>query len=58
LFSYGIGSLAVTSQWATQQSCSNFYADASSTIYGSFPVQTTITGTPTLRYSMTLEKLQ
>ena len=48
---------SVTTQWAVYQGCVNFYADAGQPIKWAMS-GTAVAGTPSVRYSLTLEQLQ
>ncbi len=55
--SINTGNLLTTTQWTISQSCTTFYADAGQAIQYDV-LASSVTGTPTVRYALTLEQLQ
>jgi len=56
-FGDGTISVATTTQWNTAQGCTVGYSD-SGTVIGWYMSGNAVTGTPTVRYGLTLERMQ
>ena len=57
-FSFQTSNVYLTSQWSTTNSCNSYYADAGSGTVWNLYTGGGVTGSPTLRYEITLEKMQ